>query len=209
MKNIDKQVLRKTAEMAGRLKKNELKISGSTVLALLDELDENLQLQRDKDSLEAVVIAMRDDMREAREKLEATEKRIAELEARSIGEHDLFLRAKALMYQSGGAPVEKSLNPVDAWLFDAEQATTKAPVLPPLNDDLVSILGRPNFMCSQFAEFLRMDGMEIRRKSEHEQAAVIHWFMNLYLQHGAGWGNVARAELERINHAAGIGVKGE
>lgn len=49
----------------------------ATVLALLDE---NLQLQRDKDSLEAVVIAMRDDMRGAREKLEAAEKRIAELE---------------------------------------------------------------------------------------------------------------------------------
>lgn len=46
-----------------------------TVLALLDE---NLQLQRDKDSLEAVAIAMRDDMRDAREKLEAAEKRIAE-----------------------------------------------------------------------------------------------------------------------------------
>ncbi|HAT4609395.1 TPA: ead/Ea22-like family protein [Citrobacter freundii] len=49
-----------------------------TVLALLDE---NLQLQRDKDSLEAVSIAMRDDMRDAREKLEAAEKRIAELSA--------------------------------------------------------------------------------------------------------------------------------
>ncbi|MDX7393859.1 ead/Ea22-like family protein [Citrobacter freundii] len=51
------------------------------VLALLDE---NLQLQRDKDSLEAVAIAMRDDMREAREKLEAAEKRIAELESREM-----------------------------------------------------------------------------------------------------------------------------
>lgn len=48
-----------------------------TMLALLDE---NLQLQRDKDSLEAAAIAMRDDMREAREKLEAAEKRLAELE---------------------------------------------------------------------------------------------------------------------------------
>ncbi|MFZ2582340.1 MAG: ead/Ea22-like family protein [Citrobacter portucalensis] len=47
-------------------------------------LDENLQLQRDKDSLEAVAIAMRDDMREAREKLEAAEKRIAELESRIV-----------------------------------------------------------------------------------------------------------------------------
>lgn len=49
---------------------------------VLSLLDENLQLQRDKDSLEAVAIAMRDDMRDAREKLEAAEKRIAELEAR-------------------------------------------------------------------------------------------------------------------------------
>ncbi|MGV4308254.1 ead/Ea22-like family protein [Citrobacter portucalensis] len=49
----------------------------ATVLALLDE---NLQLQRDKDSLEAAALAMRDDMREAREKLEAAEKRIADLQ---------------------------------------------------------------------------------------------------------------------------------
>lgn len=40
------------------------------------------EIQRDKDSLEAVAIAMRDDMRDAREKLEAAEKRIAELEAK-------------------------------------------------------------------------------------------------------------------------------
>ncbi|EOV6167500.1 ead/Ea22-like family protein [Citrobacter freundii] len=47
----------------------------ATVLALLDE---NLQLQRDKDSLEAAAIAMRDDMREAHGKLEAAEKRITD-----------------------------------------------------------------------------------------------------------------------------------
>lgn len=52
------------------------------VLALLDE---NLQLQRDKDSLEAVSIAMRDDMREAREKQEAAEK-LAEVESRGADE---------------------------------------------------------------------------------------------------------------------------
>lgn len=47
-----------------------------TVLALLDE---NLQLQRDKDSLEAVAIAMRDDMRDAREKLEELDNALCEL----------------------------------------------------------------------------------------------------------------------------------
>ncbi|EOD3172321.1 ead/Ea22-like family protein [Citrobacter freundii] len=59
-------------------------IAAASPVAVLSLLDENLQLQRDKDSLEAVAIAMRDDMRDAREKLEAAEKRIAELEARTI-----------------------------------------------------------------------------------------------------------------------------
>lgn len=34
--------------------------------------------------------------------------------------YELFLRAKQLMYQSGGAPIENSLNPIDAFLYDAE-----------------------------------------------------------------------------------------
>ncbi|EAT5390226.1 ead/Ea22-like family protein [Salmonella enterica] len=46
-------------------------------LALLDEI---LQLQREKDAIEAVALAMRDDMRQAREQLEAAEKRNSELE---------------------------------------------------------------------------------------------------------------------------------
>ncbi|EIA3425218.1 ead/Ea22-like family protein [Salmonella enterica] len=41
-------------------------------------LDENIQLQRGKDALEAVALALRDDMRDAREQLEAAEKRNAE-----------------------------------------------------------------------------------------------------------------------------------
>ncbi|EDW1732922.1 ead/Ea22-like family protein [Salmonella enterica subsp. enterica] len=41
-------------------------------------LDENIQLQREKDAIEAVALALRDDMRHAREQLEAAEKRIAE-----------------------------------------------------------------------------------------------------------------------------------
>lgn len=50
-------------------------VSDPDVLALLDE---NLQLQREKDAIEAVALALRDDMRQARELLEAAEKRNAE-----------------------------------------------------------------------------------------------------------------------------------
>ncbi|EBH8949807.1 ead/Ea22-like family protein [Salmonella enterica] len=50
-------------------------LNPKVALALLDE---NLQLQREKDAIEAVALALRDDMRQAREQLEAAEKRIAE-----------------------------------------------------------------------------------------------------------------------------------
>ncbi|EGJ2006692.1 ead/Ea22-like family protein [Salmonella enterica] len=52
-------------------------VSDPDVLALLDE---NLQLQREKDATEAVTLALRDDMRQARELLAAAERRIAEFE---------------------------------------------------------------------------------------------------------------------------------
>ncbi|HGP2286905.1 TPA: ead/Ea22-like family protein [Salmonella enterica] len=68
----------------------------ATMLALLDE---NIQLQREKDATEAVALALRDDMRDAREKLEAAERRIAELEAR---------KAKPVMFIDG------DISPADA-----------------------------------------------------------------------------------------------
>lgn len=80
--------------------------------------------------------------------------------------------------------------------------------LPPLNDDLIAILGRPNFTCSHLAELMRKSGDEIRRKSEHEQAAVIHWFLGIYLEHGDKWEGIAKADIQSRVAAAGIGVKG-
>ncbi|EIT4727029.1 ead/Ea22-like family protein [Salmonella enterica] len=102
MSNIDKQALRETAERAlpamQRLlmmpndelfDEAALNVDGDvdaanafnllagpeTMLALLDE---NIQLQRGKDAIEAVALALRDDMRQAREQLKVAEKRIAE-----------------------------------------------------------------------------------------------------------------------------------
>ena len=65
----------------------------------------------------ATVLALLDELEAEKNMREAAEKRIAELEA----VREVFLRAKALMYQSGGAPIENSLNPIDAWLYDAER----------------------------------------------------------------------------------------
>ncbi|EMG6375205.1 ead/Ea22-like family protein [Salmonella enterica subsp. diarizonae serovar 11:k:z53] len=117
MSNIDKQALREAAEKAqaarARLEsipdedvvlfeENDIKSDVSvcnkfivtanptTVLALLDE---NLQLQREKDAIEAVALALRDDMRQAREQLEAAEKLNAE-QQRSL-DHSKFLLLSA------------------------------------------------------------------------------------------------------------------
>ena len=87
----------------------------ATVLALLDELEavakQNARDFQIKARLCRESNSLHDRLREA-------EKRISELEVVK----ELFLRAKALMYQSGGTPIENSLNPIDAWLYDAERA---------------------------------------------------------------------------------------
>lgn len=67
---IDKQALREAAERAMHDDWGydtdifHEQVTPSVVLALLDE---NLQLQREKDATEAVALALRDDMRQARE----------------------------------------------------------------------------------------------------------------------------------------------
>ncbi|HFD9221086.1 TPA: ead/Ea22-like family protein [Salmonella enterica] len=62
----------------------------ATMLALLDE---NIQLQREKDATEAVALALRDDMRQVREQLAAAEKLNA-VQQRSL-DHRKFLLLSA------------------------------------------------------------------------------------------------------------------
>ncbi|EQA8340106.1 hypothetical protein ACX9EL_005107 [Klebsiella oxytoca] len=82
---------------------------------------------------------------------------------------------------------------IKALLSSLESRTVK---LPPLNDDLISILGRPNFMCAHLAELLRKSGEDIKRKAEHEQAAIIHWFLGIYLEHGDKWEGIAKSDIQ-------------
>ncbi|MGG7139835.1 hypothetical protein [Klebsiella aerogenes] len=74
--------------------------------------------------------------------------------------------------------------------------------LPELNDNLIAILGLPNFTCAHLAELLRKSGEDIKRKSEHEQAAIIHWFLGIYLEHGDKWEGIAKSDIQA--RAAGI-----
>lgn len=136
------------------------------------------------------------------DRLREAEKRIAELESRTI---TVKLPPKIerddadgwFMYNGGrvgGGAAEwynKALDDVSS-----AQPTTFTVKLPPLNDDLIAILGRPNFMCAHLAELLRKSGEDIKRKAEHEQAAIIHWFLGIYLEHGDKWEGVAKSDIQ-------------
>lgn len=67
-----------------------------------------------------------------------------------------------------------------------------------MSDDLVEILGRPNFTCIRFALLLRADGQSIPRKAEAEQSAVIYWMLRLYAKHGATWRQALSDEIDRM-----------
>jgi len=70
--------------------------------------------------------------------------------------------------------------------------------LPELNADLIDILGRPNFACAQIADVLRADGKVIKERSEDEQAAVIHWMLNIYIRDPIKWREIVGDEFDRI-----------
>lgn len=56
-----------------------------------------------------------------------------------------------------------------------------------MNDDLLEILGMPNFVCGPIAHVMQAAGADIPKKSESEQAHVLLKLLSFYAQHGPGW----------------------
>ncbi|ECT9241776.1 protein Ead [Salmonella enterica subsp. enterica serovar Schwarzengrund] len=113
----------------------------ATMLALLDE---NLQLQREKDATEAVALALRDDMRQAREQLEAAEKRNAE--QREYYEGVIADGSKRI------AELERSETQLISERDDAESA---------LNDAYKAVMGQPPEWSNWFSFENAIDEIEL------------------------------------------------
>lgn len=75
----------------------------------------------------------------------------------------------------------------DKWRRAANAAPCQPMAMPPINEALVEILGRPNFTCIRIAQALRLGGHEIKSKAEYEQAHTIHFLLGQYFLHGADW----------------------
>lgn len=115
---------------------------------VLSLLDENLQLQRDKDSLEAVAIAMRDDMREAREKLEAEKNNLIDSECH-VAELEEALRDKQALLEAA----EKRI-------AELEARTVTLPTPYPKGYGLVS--DKYNFALEECADAIRAAGIGVK-----------------------------------------------
>ncbi|ELO76010.1 TPA: ead/Ea22-like family protein [Salmonella enterica subsp. enterica serovar Enteritidis] len=107
MSNINKQALREEFQYMQEHYSDPADRARQVIYIAAEALlDENLQLQREKDAIEAVALALRDDMRQAREQLEAAEKRNAELQSENVyirnryKELDLLIGKSILVMQA-------------------------------------------------------------------------------------------------------------
>jgi hypothetical protein len=90
---------------------------------------------------------------------------------------------------------DERLKEVEQRAEAAEQRLQQPIKLPELDSDLIDILGRPNFACIRISQRLREMGYEIKRRSENEQAATLHFLLSLYLADSANWRDTAEIAL--------------
>lgn len=202
MTALNKQALRQLAADAHELgiikrytkgiEANKRFVAIATPLTVLALLDENLKLQRDKDSLEAVAIAMRDDMRDAREKLESAEKRIAEQSA-------IATAAEKLVRCKGRYHGELNYRAL-AKLFGVT-----APDLPPLEHDNVHYADAAEMEIAALRQ--RIVELEARKVCVPRISNDEFWlsFNNRIVFREETYRSAVIKSIE----AAGIGVKGE
>lgn len=173
-------------------------VSDPDVLALLDE---NLQLQREKDATEAVALALRDDMRQAREQLEAAEKRNAE---------------QREYYEGVIADGSKRI----AELEDAQcQHESDTLMLCHQFDELASAMGwtselamrqgvgQLEYARSIKARIAELEAREVTLPADREAESEVSGYDGTEF-YRAGWNARGKADKEALI-AAGIGVKGE
>ncbi len=79
---------------------------------------------------------------------------------------------------------------------DPDAVAEAVPPAIPLDDHTRDILGTMCFQCISIATALRAMGHDIPTKAEAEQAAVIHWKLNLYLAHGDKWREAGSQQLK-------------
>lgn len=71
-----------------------------------------------------------------------------------------------------------------------------------MNEELLEILGMPNFQCGPIAHVMQSAGAAIPKKAEAEQAHVLLKLLSLYASHGSAWRKHAGEWLHDLQAAA-------
>ncbi|EGK0376803.1 ead/Ea22-like family protein [Salmonella enterica] len=156
----------------------------ATMLALLDE---NIQLQREKDATEAVALALRDDMRQAREQLEATEKRIAE--QREYYEGVIADGSKRI------AELENS----ETQLINERDAAESA-----LNDAYKAVMGQPPEWSNWFSFGNAIDEIELACELWRNQTDDVIQFRQRIAELEARAVNLPKRSVGEVMHLSGF-----
>lgn len=131
-------------------------------------------------------------------RLSASNKKIRD-EAIRAGER---LRESLEATAPGAAPQSEhaeNMPPISANYAEITPGTLPYPTEP--TDALLEVLGLMLYTTTPIAHALRAAGTDIPKRCEEEQAHVLHWLVQLALQHGAEWRARAAKTIDELQAA--------
>jgi|GEM_PF-2762228 len=131
-------------------------------------------------------------------RLSASNKKVRD-EAIQAGER---LRESLEATAPGAAPRSEhaeNTSPISAHSSAITPAMLPYPTEP--TDALLEVLGLMLYTTTPIAHALRAAGTDIPKRCEEEQAHVLHWLIQLALQHGTDWRERARKSIEELQAA--------
>lgn len=105
-----------------------------------------------------------------------------------------------LPVHTGGDTRAENTAPISANSAEIAPGTLPYPTEP--TDALLEVLGLMLYTTTPIAHALRAAGTDIPKRCEEEQAHVLHWLIQLALQHGADWRARAGKSLDELRAAS-------
>lgn len=91
--------------------------------------------------------------------------------------------------------------PGDVFAATYREEKSTAPVvsaMPALTDSLREVLGTPVHTMIPLVRLLQSQDPTVKHRYEDEQAALLHWMLTLWFQHGDDWRAAAAEEIGRM-----------
>lgn len=132
-------------------------------------------------------------------RLSASNKKVRD-EAIQAGER---MRESLEATAPGAAPQREhaeNTSPISAHSAEITPGALPYPTEP--TDALLEVLGLMLYTTTPIAHALRTAGTDIPKRCEEEQAYVLHWLIQLALQHGADWRARAGKSLDELRAAS-------